>query len=266
MIRLIASDIDGTLVKDSSPEMYPEMIDMIKKLKEKDIVFCAATGRQYSSAAKLFHEVKDDIVFIADNGAHIKYRGEDIKVVKIDPGYVEELVKELRTLEDCEFMCEAPGLSYIESRNESFISYMRDQYRCDIILVNDVLKEGKDIIKAAVCRKPSIRQTGEEILIPGWRDRLKVTMAGEDWVDFMDMSVDKGCGLEFVQDLFGITPEETMAFGDNDNDIEMLKRASESYAVENAPDAVKKNAKYICPSWHHKGVYKVLSNIFLKEN
>ncbi len=49
-----------------------------------------------------------------------------------------------------------------------------------------------------------------------------------------------------------------MAFGDNENDIGMMKAAGESYAVENACSAVKEAAKYICPGYTEKGVYQVL--------
>ena len=46
MYKLIASDVDGTLIKDSTPDLYPEIIATIKELKLKGILFCAASGRQ----------------------------------------------------------------------------------------------------------------------------------------------------------------------------------------------------------------------------
>ncbi len=263
MIKLIATDVDGTLVKDASPSIYPEMIEMIKKLREKDIIFCIASGRQYTSMEKMFKEVKDDLIFIADNGAHVKCRGNDLHVAKMNPEYLKELVEELRTYQSqgCEVICEGPGMTYTESKNPEFIEFIETQYRCDYKQVDDVLTEGKDLIKASIFRRPSIRDIGEGVLVPEWKDRLKATMAGEDWVDFMDPSVDKGHALEFIQKFFGIKPEETMVFGDNNNDIGMLKRAAESYAVETAPDVVKAAANHIAPSWKDKGVYQVLKTL-----
>ena len=61
MIKLIASDIDGTLIKDSTPDLYPEMVQAVRRLKEKGIIFCAASGRQYESVRNVFREVADDI-------------------------------------------------------------------------------------------------------------------------------------------------------------------------------------------------------------
>ena len=71
MIKLIASDVDGTLVKDSSPYIYPEMPEAVRQLKKKDILFCVASGRQYYSIRNMFKDVADDISYIAENGAHI---------------------------------------------------------------------------------------------------------------------------------------------------------------------------------------------------
>ncbi len=262
MIKLVTTDIDGTLVKDASPEIYPEMIEMIKYLRSQDVIVCIASGRQSSSIARMFKEVADDLIFIADNGAHIRCRGTDIHVARMDEEVVKELVEELRPLEGCEKIFEAPGLTYTESKNPEFINFLKKEYRVNLEQVDDVLKEGKDIIKVSIFNRPSIRKMGEEVLIPKWSDRLKAVMAGEDWVDFMDKSVDKGYALEFVQNFFHITPEETMVFGDNNNDIGMLKRAKESYAVSTAPEVVKQSANHICGSWMEKGVYQVLKEYF----
>ncbi|NEX00855.1 hypothetical protein SAMN04487829_0433 [Pseudobutyrivibrio sp. NOR37] len=262
MIKLVATDVDGTLVKDSSPEVYSEMIEMIKKLRAQDIIVCIASGRQYGSISKMFKEVANDLIFIANNGAHIKCRGVDMHISKIDRHYVEELTKELRQITDCEKAYEGAGVTYLETDNEDFIHVLRDQYRNDVAFVDDVLAENVDLVKISIFNRPSIRKLGEEKLIPEWSDHLKAVMAGEDWVDFMDKSVDKGNALKTIQDFFHINPDETMVFGDNNNDIGMLDVATESYAVETAPDVVKEHAKHICPSWKDKGVYKVLAEKF----
>ena len=80
MIKLIASDVDGTLIKDSTPDLYPEMVDTIRELKKKGILFCAASGRQYESLRNVFRDVADDIAYIAENGAHIRYQNQNISV------------------------------------------------------------------------------------------------------------------------------------------------------------------------------------------
>ena len=78
MIKLIASDIDGTLLIEGTDKINPEIFEVIKKLKEKGIIFAAASGRQYGSIRKLFAPVKDDIIFITDNGSSVFCRGYEM--------------------------------------------------------------------------------------------------------------------------------------------------------------------------------------------
>ena len=129
-------------------------------------------------------------------------------------------------------------------------------------LTDDILAEDAEFVKLAVYHKDSIREIGESTLIPKWKDKVKTCMAGEEWVDFMDVSVDKGNALKVLQEGLGITAEETMAFGDNENDIGLLRAAGESYAVGNARPAVKEAAKYICPPYWEQGVCQVLRTLY----
>ncbi len=262
MIRFIVTDVDGTLVKDGSPEVYPELFDVVKQLKERGMIFAVASGRQYDSIRRMFEPIANDMIFIAENGSHVVCRGQKMDVTLMDPKMAREVIEELRTLgEGYDLVVSTPNGCYIESKNKQFLDLIRHGYRNKMTLVEDVLKEPLSINKVAVFHRPSIRDIGEGRLIPKWKDKLKVCMAGEDWVDFMDLSVDKGKAMEKIQKFFGILPEETMAFGDNGNDLGMMKMAKESYAVETGREEVKKAAKYICGSYEKKGVYEVMKSL-----
>lgn len=260
MIRLIASDIDGTLIQDSTPDLYPEMVETIKRLKEKGILFCAASGRQYASIRNVFREVADDIAYIAENGAHVCYRHENLLVTPMKREYIEGIMEMLRSYYGkCETIISTANGSLVETKNQEFINLITYGYHNAFKLVEDVLEAGEEIIKIAVYQKGSIRDLGEKIFIPSWEGKVKACMAGEEWVDFMDQSVDKGNGLTFLEEYLGVKREETMAFGDNDNDIGMMLAAGESYAVDTATEAVKKAAGHICPGWRKKGVCQVIN-------
>lgn len=261
MIKLIATDVDGTLVKDSSSEIYTEIFDVIKSLRNKEIIIAIASGRQYNSIYKMFEPVAQDLIFIAENGAHIKCREKDISVISMNPEHAREIIKDLRMLDGVEIIVSTPAGSYMESKNRDFIDLITNSYRNKATVVGDLLSEELDIIKIAVYKKGSIREKGEKILIPKWKDQCKVCMAGEEWVDFMDSTVDKGNALKTIQDFFHILPEETMAFGDNANDIGMLLASGKSYAVETARNDVKAHANFVCGSYGDRGVLNVLKQL-----
>ena len=262
MIRLIATDIDGTLVEDSTAYIYPEILKAVREWTDRGGYFCVASGRQYYSIRHMFEQVSDRVIYLAENGAHVRYGENDILVRKMRRDYTEELMRQLRQYYDeCDVIVSSTQGSLIESLNEEFIRFIAEGYHNKYRVVEDVLAEPEEIIKIAIRRKGSIRELGESVLIPRWKDQVKACMAGEEWVDFMDASVDKGNALKVIQEYLGITAEETMAFGDNDNDIGLLMAAGESYAVENARDSVKSIAKHICPSYHEKGVYQVIRTI-----
>ena len=67
MIKLIVSDVDGTLVPDGSADLNPELFDVIEKLREKGIQFAIASGRPWSSVEHTFDPVKKKIFYIANN-------------------------------------------------------------------------------------------------------------------------------------------------------------------------------------------------------
>lgn len=259
MIRLIATDIDGTLVKESTSHIYPELLEVIREWTDMGGYFCVASGRQYYSIRHMFGQVSDRIIYLAENGAHVRYQNRDILVQKMRRDYVEQIVMQLRDYyHDCDVVVSSTEGSLMETRNEEFIRLIAEGYHNKYRIVEDILAVQEEIIKIAIRHEGSIRDLGEKVLIPQWQDQVKTCMAGEEWVDFMDASVDKGSALKVIQGHLGITAEETMAFGDNDNDIGLLMSAGESYAVENARDSVKMHAKHICPSYHEKGVYRVI--------
>ncbi len=262
MIKLIATDIDGKLVKESTSEIYPEILEAIRAWTDAGNYFCVASGRQYYSIRHMFAQVADRIIYLAENGAHIRFGEEDILVQNMKREYVEEIMEQIRSYYgECDTVVSTTNGSLLETRNQEFLDFFVKGYKNKYRVVEDVLAEDAEIMKIAIYHKESIRELGEKVLIPAWQDKVKTCMAGEEWVDFMDASVDKGNALQVLQKHLGVTKEETMAFGDNDNDIGLLQAAGESYAVENARDTVKAQAKHICPSYEEKGVYQVIEKI-----
>lgn len=93
MKRLIASDIDGTLLKDGQQTLDDIFFDLISTLHAQGVLFVAASGRQLASLKMLFEPVADDIVFIAENGAYVSYKDEIIYESSMNKSLVHGIVK-----------------------------------------------------------------------------------------------------------------------------------------------------------------------------
>ncbi len=88
--------------------------------------------------------------------------------------------------------------------------------------------------------------------------RLFIAKSLPIFLEFAHPEVSKGAGLQFVADRFGLDPATTVAFGDGENDLELLDWAGYAVAVENAHDSVKARANFVCPSADDEGVAQVL--------
>ena len=91
MIKLIASDLDGTLLQGTG-EISEEVVMQIKKLSQMGILFVAASGRQYPNLRRLFEPVKDEIAYICENGALVVYKDQVLHKDVFNKDLEEELL------------------------------------------------------------------------------------------------------------------------------------------------------------------------------
>ncbi len=260
MIKLIVSDIDGTLVKDGAHDINPRLFGVIAELKKKGILFAAASGRQYPSIRRLFAPVADNVIFIAENGAYVVCRDTEMSVVPMQWSMVEGIVKQMRQQPGCILTASGKHATYIESKDQEFIDWLIHGYHNTVELVDDVLKADSTIVKLALYNKNGIEQAAE-YFIPQWKERAKVVVAGSMWLDFMDPSVDKGNALARIQQITGISKEETICFGDNSNDMGMFLQSGRSYAVATANPQLKEIATEVIGTYEQDSVIKELEKL-----
>ena len=96
MIKLVASDLDGTLLQNGAQELTPRALDLVRRLTEKGIVFVASSGRQYDNEVNLFKPVKDQISYIAENGSICIHKGNVIFRTVIAPEQIRRTIDEVK--------------------------------------------------------------------------------------------------------------------------------------------------------------------------
>ena len=94
-----------------------------------------------------------------------------------------------------------------------------------------------------------------------WKVDHQLVCAGHNFMDVMNLEANKGNGLAKIQEYLNITKEETMAFGDNINDLEMLGNAAYSYAVGDAREEVRQAARFTAPPMTQDGVLQILKTL-----
>lgn len=260
MMKLIATDIDGTLVQDGGNAINTEIYDMILQLRQKGIQFAAASGRQWASIEALFGPVKEKIFYLSDNGAYLGCHGRNLFLNTIDRGLIMDLVASVRKMPGLEVMVSGPDVVYMDTRDKEFEDWMIHGYQYQMVHVDDIMDVEDDFIKIAVYKKEGV-QAATEALREIYGDRLKMTISGDMWMDCTALGVCKGQAIEVLQESLDIKPEETMAFGDQLNDIEMLGKAYYSYAVGNARPEVKAAARFRADTNVNDGVLKVLKEL-----
>lgn len=91
MIKLIACDMDGTLL-DSQKRLPPELPEVIAQLREKGVIFCVASGRQYASLRRDFEAYADDLLFLCENGALVMQRDKRVFIDPVDASFITRIV------------------------------------------------------------------------------------------------------------------------------------------------------------------------------
>ena len=116
MIRLIASDIDGTLLQNGAMEIPPEIFGHIRRLEKRGILFCPASGRQYSSLRRLFAPAADQIPFLCENGAVVYGPGSPGPILSktaMDRRLSLELCREILAIPGAEVLISGADVSYL---------------------------------------------------------------------------------------------------------------------------------------------------------
>lgn len=263
-IKLIVTDMDGTFL-NSKYEVSPEFPKIYEELKKRNILFVPASGRQMSGITKYFGEIENEIGFIAENGGYVVYQNKEIFADRLNQNAVAEIIKTVRKIPDARAVLSAKDSSYYESNDQEFVDYftkyyIKNQKREDLTEAVD-----DSVFKIAVYHPVS----SEEFLYPALKkfenEDLVVVVSGKYWLDIMNKHTNKGNAIEKLQKSLNILPEQTMAFGDYLNDIEMLKNAEYSFAMKNAHPSVKDAAKYEAFSNDSFGVTETIKDYLKQE-
>ncbi len=239
MIRLIASDIDGTLLQNKAKTIPEEIFRHIRRLRQRGVLFCPASGRQYTSLRRLFAPVADEIPFLCENGAIVYGVGNPGAVLSktaMDRAAALALSRDICAHPDFEVLLSGANTSYLLPKGDVILPLVRDRTGNNTVCLARLEEVPEDILKVS-CFSPKGAALAEEVLLPRHGGApFQAAVAGDTWLDFT--VADKGTGLVGLCRSLGIALEDVMAFGDNYNDLPMLDIVGHPYLMENAAQAL----------------------------
>ena len=240
-IRLIALDIDGTLVNDQKQFPHDFGLTMDALLK-KNIKIIIASGRSLMALKRDFKDYVDRFVLMAENGGIVVDRGSTIVQHHLDRSCIHQVIDALKPLSIPSVMSGLDHGYVMDSDDPQFFDHIRVYY--DAIKLDSLDELNDDVFKVSAFAWRDSRNTIYEPL-KYLGATMDVVVAGDQWVDFNPKGVSKGNTLKEIMAYYGLTKDQCMAFGDQDNDLTMIESVSHGFAMKNATDNLKAKAAYI---------------------
>ena len=267
-IRVIATDMDGTLLDPKGQLDLPRLEKILDKLDQCDIRFVIATGNEVHRMRQLLGHLAERVVLVVANGARIFENNELIQAQTWDDAMVDKALAHFKGREcQDQFVVTAMNGGFVKKGTvftelDKFMTpemieklYQRMNFvdEFDPNLFGGVLKMSMVVGEE---RSESVLQEINDL----FDGHVRAVSSGYGCIDILQDGIHKAWGLVELLKRWNLKPEQIMAFGDSENDIEMLELAGISYAMENAEEAVKRVATKVAPANSQAGVYKVLEN------
>lgn len=257
-IKLVAVDIDGTLITDDR-KITPDVYEAVQEAKKQGVKVVIATGRPIAGVQELLNELNlkepGDYV-ITFNGALVQ-----------DTSSGKDIVKDAMTYEDyleIEYLSRQLGVHmhaitkegiYTANRNigkytihEATLVDMPVFYRTPEEMTD------KEIVKIMMIDEPEILDEAIAKIPKEFYDKYTIVKSKPFYLELMNKLASKGSAIVHLAEQMGITMEQTMAIGDEENDRAMLEVVGTPVVMENGVDSVKALAKHITKSNNESGV------------
>ncbi len=220
-MKIVLSDLDGTILKRGEKALNRTVISAIEKILSNNIYFAVSSGRTYVELLDFFAPFKDDIFFIANDGAQTIYKEETL----------------------LDFPIEEKFSSSSFALHGKYMTYLKTK---DIPLTREILRQYKNhvsVLDGDFPNEPIYKITDYEKVK---YDLLPLVYKDNSMNEYISPVASKGIAAKMLLAHLNIPLGESVSFGDNFNDLPMFEATGDSFAVANAHPKVKKAAKKVC--------------------
>ena len=273
--KLLALDLDGTLLDDSG-EISEKNRFYINRAREKNVKVILTTGRSYPSTKRYIDYLNLDEPVITYNGALIQKNEEILKKItiddKIDDKIIHELLFFLKGLDFAPIVYPDDNSKYYENLGNfsNDFNNISKTFEKKMIKVPDITGiKWKNILRISViAEEPDISFLHSEIKREFSQRVRTVDTYFAIWgfwiFEILARESSKANALNFICDIYNINREETIAVGDNNNDLDMINWAGLGIAMKNSLDNVFREADYVTERNNNEdGIAEIIEKFIL---
>lgn len=258
MIRMIVTDLDGTLYSDIENFDINRFYRIYEKLKKLNIRFVVASGNQYHLIKELFKDIIDEISVISENGSLILENDQEIYATSLNKEELYRLCDGLSQYRVPYLIC-GKRSAYVLKRN-GIDEFKDPKHFPKIEMIEKVEDIDDHILKISFndhfYEGNDIKKTVNSII----GDDMEIIATGFTAYDIITKGINKTFGVRMLAQRYHLSKDEIMAFGDSDNDIGMLRYVGHPYIMANARKEYRDMFDKIAPDAKDEGVLKVLED------
>lgn len=222
-MKIIFSDLDGTLLQRGEKALNKNIKKSIYKILESGNLFSVSSGRTYIELKEFFKEFDNDIIYICNDGSLTVFKEQTLLARPMD----KTLFNEFK-----EYTAHGKYVTYVKSSNILTVRNTMRQYRNHVMMIDHISDIKEDIYK--------ISDLDRTVPCP-----LTVVYKNSLMNEYIAEGADKSEAVKHILSSFDIKNSDSYAFGDNTNDIGMFKACGTSYAAAGARPDIKKCADKI---------------------
>lgn len=264
MIKLVATDIDGTILPYDK-EFTPEVRNCIKELTKNDVKVVIVTGRMHAAARLVAQNLGLDTPVVSYQGGLIKKSASDYTTLYERCLPIEDSKKIISWAKtnNVHLNLYSNDILYVEEDDDTikrYADYQNVQYQ---------VKPFEEIELSHINKLLAIDYTNEE-RVTSWINKMTKDMSHlyiikstPYFCEFSTKEATKACAVNFLRQYWNLKENEVLTIGDQDNDIELLKAGDISVAMGNGTDELKKYADYITDTVDNNGFVKAVNKFVL---
>jgi Cof subfamily protein (haloacid dehalogenase superfamily) len=264
-VKMLVTDLDGTVLMDlglAGSRASEFTVEVFKKLQKRGVIICLASGRMRESMLKIAAEMGLNGPVISYNGAMISSAtGETIYHQPLDTD-ISDAILELAEKRKLSLNFYSDGILY-SKKFQPWWDLYEGRTASPMREVKSLLDlKGKVSTKLLFIAEPTTIKKLKTELSSLYAERANVLVTMDEYLEIMDPLVNKGRALEFLADSLKINLKQIIAAGDGYNDLEMLKAAGFSLAVNNGREELKVVADVLIDPPQKDGLGRYLEKIF----